>query len=231
MMGADHCAVDHLKCIRHDPAFVQGLQDLLPQTRQGPASELAVDAGPLPELCRQVTPGRACPGYPENPIKNEPMVGRFAPVRRSDGQNEALVKSPFFVRHQISCQAGLHHRYQLESRSARPVNPFCQHALGRALNLLDLSSFGHSVLMFATNPASAASFLILRRSPNPAPGEVWQRLYLLAGPASFSPVMQRSSCLSRDRSRAACCSKLCCHPELYSEYAMHEAGYAGICIQ
>ncbi len=57
------------------------------------------------------------------------MVGRFAPVRRSDGQNEALVKSPLFVRHQISCQAGLHHRYQLESRSARPVNPFCQHDL------------------------------------------------------------------------------------------------------
>ena len=81
MMGADHCAVDYLKCIRHDPAFAQDLQDLLPRTRQGPASELAVDTGPLPELCQQVTPRRACPGYPENPIKNEPMVGRFAPVR------------------------------------------------------------------------------------------------------------------------------------------------------
>lgn len=103
MMGADHCAVDHLKCIRHDPAFEQDLQDLLPRTRQGPASQLAVDAGRLPELCRQVTPRRACPGYPENPVKNEPMVGRFAPVRRTDGQNEALVKSPFFVRYQISC--------------------------------------------------------------------------------------------------------------------------------
>lgn len=129
MMGADHCAVDYLKCIRHDPAFAQDLQDLLPRTRQGPASELAVDTGPLPELCRQVTPRRACPGYPENPIKNEPMVGRFAPVRRSDGQNEALVKSPLFVQHQISCQAGLHHRYQLESRSARPVSPFRQHGV------------------------------------------------------------------------------------------------------
>ena len=63
-------------------------------------------------------------GLSRNSIKIEPMVVRFAPVRRSDGQNEALVKSPFFVRHQISCQAALHHRYQLASRSARTVNPF-----------------------------------------------------------------------------------------------------------
>lgn len=97
MVGADHCAVDHLKRIRHNPAFIQCLKDLLLQTCQGPAPELAVDVGPLPELCRQVTPRRACPSYPKNPIENEPMVGRFAPVRRSDGQNEALVKIPFFV--------------------------------------------------------------------------------------------------------------------------------------
>jgi hypothetical protein len=39
------------------------------------------------------------------------------------------VKRPFLVRHQVSCQAGLHRRYQLESRSEHPVNPFCQHGL------------------------------------------------------------------------------------------------------
>jgi hypothetical protein len=39
------------------------------------------------------------------------------------------VKRPLLVRHQVSCQAGLHRRYQLETRSERPVNHFCQHGL------------------------------------------------------------------------------------------------------
>jgi hypothetical protein len=43
MVGADHSAVDHLECIRQDPAFVQGLHDLLPEPRQDPAPELALD--------------------------------------------------------------------------------------------------------------------------------------------------------------------------------------------
>jgi hypothetical protein len=52
------------------------------------------------------------------------------------------VKRPFLVRHQVSCQAGLHRRYQLESRSASRVNPFCQHSLhsvGHTDKLIDYS--------------------------------------------------------------------------------------------
>ncbi|MDQ7775225.1 MAG: DUF2285 domain-containing protein [Paracoccus aminovorans] len=44
------------------------------------------------------------------------------------------MKRPFLVRHQVSCQAGLHCRYQLESRSGHPVNPFCQHHLDARLH-------------------------------------------------------------------------------------------------
>jgi hypothetical protein len=131
-MGADHGAVDHLQGRWNHPALVQGLQYPFPQPGQGPAPELAVDRRPLAELFRQVTPRRTCAGYPENPIQNKTMVHGFAPVRCADGQNEAFVKRPFLVRHQVSCQAGLHRRYQLESRSARPVNPFCQHGLAKA---------------------------------------------------------------------------------------------------
>ena len=39
------------------------------------------------------------------------------------------MKRPCRIRHQVSCEDGLHHRYKLEARSDRPVNPFCQHAL------------------------------------------------------------------------------------------------------
>ncbi|MGN7871681.1 3'-5' exonuclease [Paracoccus sp. 22332] len=57
------------------------------------------------------------------------MVRGLAAVRRTDSQDEAFKERPLVVRHQVSCHAGLHCRYQLESRSPRPVNPFCQHAL------------------------------------------------------------------------------------------------------
>ena len=129
MMGADHGAVDHLKGIGYQPALIQGLHDLLPEPCQGPAPELTIDAGPLSKLFRQVTPGRPRARDPENPIQNKAMVQGFALVRCADCQDEAFVKRPLVVRHKVSCQAGLHRRYQLESRSARNVNPFCQHGL------------------------------------------------------------------------------------------------------
>jgi len=129
MMSANHGAVDHLQRIRHDPALVQRLQDLFPQPRQRPAPELPIDRRPFAELFRQVAPGRPRSGDPENPIQNKPMVRGLAAVRRTDSQDEAFKERPLVVRHQVSCHAGLHCRYQLESRSPRPVNPFCQHAL------------------------------------------------------------------------------------------------------
>ena len=63
------------------------------------------------------------------------MVGGFAPIRGPDSQDEPLKERPFLVRHQVSCQAGLHRRYQLEARSAHAVNPFCQHDLGGIFNI------------------------------------------------------------------------------------------------
>jgi len=61
------------------------------------------------------------------------------------------VKGPFLVRHQVSCQAGLHRRYQLESRSARPVNPFCQHGLVR-VNQIEQIASGPYVTYFLNSP-------------------------------------------------------------------------------
>ena len=129
MMGADHGAVDHLQRVRHDPAFVQRIKDLLPQPGQRPASELTIDGRPLAELFGKVAPWRARPRNPENTIQNKAVVHWFASVRGPDSQDEALVERPLIVRHQVSCQAGLHRRYQLESRSTETVNPFCQHGL------------------------------------------------------------------------------------------------------
>ena len=129
MMSADHSAVDHLQRIRHRPTLVQGVHDVLPKPRQRPASKLPVDTRPLAELFRQVTPGRAGARDPENSIKNKPVVLGFAPIRGADDQDEPFKERLLFVRHKVSCQAGLHRRYQLESRSPGDGNPFYQHGL------------------------------------------------------------------------------------------------------
>jgi hypothetical protein len=43
--------------------------------------------------------------------------------------DEVFKQRPFVVAHQVSGQAGLHGRYQLESHRSSHVNPFCQHGL------------------------------------------------------------------------------------------------------
>lgn len=57
------------------------------------------------------------------------MVGRLAPIPGSDRKNEVFKQRPLVVAHQVSGQADLHSRYQLESRRSPSVNPFCQHVL------------------------------------------------------------------------------------------------------
>ncbi len=50
------------------------------------------------------------------------MVGRFAPIWSTDRKNEVFKQRPFLVAHQVSGQADLHSRYQLESRQSASVN-------------------------------------------------------------------------------------------------------------
>ena len=65
----------------------------------------------------------------KNTIQNKAMVGRPPPVGGTHRKDEPFEEPPLLFRHQVSCQAGLHRRYQLESRSTETVNPFCQHGL------------------------------------------------------------------------------------------------------
>ena len=90
MMGANHGAFDQLQSMRDRAAFIQGIYDLLPEPRQRPTPELAVDASPLAELFRQIAPGKARARDPENPTENRVVVGRFVSVRGVDYQDEPL---------------------------------------------------------------------------------------------------------------------------------------------
>ncbi len=116
---------------------------------QSPANVQRRNARQLAELSRQVAPGRTGPRSvwprtnggshltPENSIKNKAVIGWLAPVRRADCQDETLKESPFLVRYQVSRQAGLHRRYQLELWLQPHVNPFCQHRLGNGSFIQD----------------------------------------------------------------------------------------------
>ncbi len=84
MMGANHGAVDHLEGIRRRPTLVQGVHDVLSETYPRPASELPVDARLYAKFLRQVAPWGTGASDPEYPIKHKAVVGRFAPVRRTD---------------------------------------------------------------------------------------------------------------------------------------------------
>lgn len=130
MMGSNDGAIDHLQGVWDGSAAVQGLKDIFPQARKCPASKLPVNARPFAELFGQVPPGRSCPRDPKNPIQNKAVIGWFAAIRGTDCSDEVFKQRPFIVAHQVSGQAGLHGRYQLESRRSPRVNPFCQHGLG-----------------------------------------------------------------------------------------------------
>ena len=65
MMSANDRAVDHLDCVLHGSALVQGAHDVLAKPRQCSTPKLPVNAGPLPELCRKVPPRGAGACKPE----------------------------------------------------------------------------------------------------------------------------------------------------------------------
>lgn len=123
MMGADHCAVDHLKLVWRNPGVVQSIQDVFPQSGKGPAAELPVDRRPLSELFGQVTPWCAGPCDPENSIQNKTMIGWLAPVRVTNSIDEPLEKSPLIVGYKVARQALLPRRDELESHDDGQGNP------------------------------------------------------------------------------------------------------------
>ncbi len=98
MMGANHGAIDHLQGVRNDPAFVQLLQDQLPETAERPSSKLPIDTRPLTELFREIPPRRTGAGNPEKTIKNSAVVGGFAPIRGADRQDERFKERPLIRR-------------------------------------------------------------------------------------------------------------------------------------
>jgi hypothetical protein len=114
----DYRAVDHLQTGVATPAVVEGLKQQLPQTRQRPAPELAINRRPFAEMLMQVAPRDTRSRNPENPIQNKTVVPRPSPAPGATLNHKRLKTGPFFVAHQTTHQGSLPKSY-LESE----INP------------------------------------------------------------------------------------------------------------
>ena len=128
MVRPDYCAVDHLQAGIAATTVVECFEQQLPQARQRPAPELAVNRRPFAEMFVQVAPGNTSARNPENPIQNKTMISRATTTARTALDHERLKTRPFLVTHQTPDQDGLP-KSHLESDTHPLGNPFCQHLL------------------------------------------------------------------------------------------------------
>jgi hypothetical protein len=128
MVRPDYCAVDHLQAGLAAAAVVERFEQQLPQARQRPAPELAINRRPFAEMLVQVAPGYAGACNPENPVQNKPMISRTPPAARSSLDHERLKTRPFLIAHQTPDQGSLP-KSHLESDTHPLGNPLCQHGL------------------------------------------------------------------------------------------------------
>jgi hypothetical protein len=122
MVRPDYCAVDHLQAGLAAAAVVERFEQQLPQARQRPAPELAVNRRPFAEMLVQVAPGNTGSRDPENPIQNKAMIPRATATSRTALDHEWLKAGPFLVAHQTSDQSGLP-KSHLESDTTPFGNP------------------------------------------------------------------------------------------------------------
>ena len=117
MVGADDRAVYHLNLVRHRLAFIQRIEDQIPEPRDGPSTELSIDARPLTELFGQVAPLRTCPRDPENTIQNLPVIDGRTTAAPPNPDDKRLKECPLSIHHQLSCQSCLRQKATLNQNS------------------------------------------------------------------------------------------------------------------
>jgi hypothetical protein len=100
MMRSDNRTVDHLNLVRQSLTFVQRIKDHVPQPYHGPPTKLAIDAGPLAELCGKVTPLRPSASNPKNTVQDKTVISGWSATSSSNAGDEGLKERPLGVLHQ-----------------------------------------------------------------------------------------------------------------------------------
>lgn len=114
--------------------MVQGVQNVLPKSRNGPETELAADRRPIAELLREIPRRRSCSLDPKSAIQDKTMIFRLAAVRMLDRLDEAFKKYPFDVRNKVARKDHLLGRDDLQSQDAAERNLFRQHDLAAGMS-------------------------------------------------------------------------------------------------
>jgi len=99
VVGADHCAVDHLYSIKHYATFIECLKDHFLQACERPTAELALNTGPFAKLFRQVPPRRASAGNPVHRIQHTAVVCRLTTTTSTNCNKKRFKERPFGVFH------------------------------------------------------------------------------------------------------------------------------------
>ena len=103
-MRPDDGRVDHLHHFADAIDIVDRFQENIPQARQRPAPELAVDRRPFSKDLRQIPPLGAGAGDPEDPVQHTSVVPGRAPAAWAPDHHEGLEERPFLIPHQSTDQ-------------------------------------------------------------------------------------------------------------------------------
>jgi hypothetical protein len=127
-MAADRGAVDHVLPVVGEAQFDQRLQQRIPDTLFGPASEPDIDRVPLAVALMHVPPWATDPQHMQHTIEKRRLspAGR-AHRPRSDGSNGPT--SPHSSSDKSPRPMTALSKSSLESETTPVGNPFCQHGL------------------------------------------------------------------------------------------------------
>lgn len=78
MMRPDDGAVDHLNRLADPFGVIQHFEQQIPEARERPSPELAVDGRPFAEELGQIPPLNPGPGDPEDAVEDAAMITRPA---------------------------------------------------------------------------------------------------------------------------------------------------------
>jgi hypothetical protein len=129
----DHSAVDHLDRPIPGAACSNRRHDFLIEPGARSSCKPAPHSVPFAEAFRQVAPGRAGPGDPEDPedaFQDLPVVDRRAASAPTDRRQKRREQPPSRVVDDVSVQGWLPFS-SLESCRWGYGNPLCPHGLGR----------------------------------------------------------------------------------------------------
>ena len=135
-MAANAGAVDHVLPVVGQTQIDQCLQQGIPDTLFGPATEAHIDGVPLVVSLVHVAPGTADPQHVKHSIEEEPAIARGSRPTTALRRQQRPDQAPLRIR-QIPATHDGSSKSSIESEQSGFGNPFCQHGLALLWQKID----------------------------------------------------------------------------------------------